>query len=453
MPLRLLFSHLQKPVSITPLVTFRILFGLMMLGSTLRFWLKGWITEQYVKPGFYFTYMGFDWVRPLGDTGMHLLFGLLLLTSLTIALGFFYRISIFVFFMAFTYIELIDVTNYLNHYYFISLISFLLLWLPAHRYFSLDVYFRPKLRKRYVPLWTVGILRLQVALVYFFAGIAKLNEPWMLQALPMKIWLPAKSHLPLVGKYMYEAWVAYLFSWFGALYDLLIAFFLNIRKTRLVAYLCVLGFHIATAIFFPVIGMFPYIMMVCSLVFLSSEFHRRLLEYCTKPDNTKEESLGDVCRPSQFKSKLILASIVFYFLFQFLIPLRYLCYPGNLFWVEEGYRFSWRVMLMEKSGIAFFYIKEPTSRRKFEVDNKEYLTPQQDKMMSTQPDMILRYAHYLKEVYVKKGIVNPEVHAECYVALNGERSKLFIDSAVDLSRQQLSFKHYDWVLPYDTHEK
>ena len=32
---------------------------------------------------------------------------------------------------------------------------------------------------------------------------------------------------------------------------------------------------------------------------------------------------------------------------QLAFPFRYLLYPGNIFWTEEGYRFSWRVMLME----------------------------------------------------------------------------------------------------------
>ena len=33
---------------------------------------------------------------------------------------------------------------------------------------------------------------------------------------------------------------------------------------------------------------------------------------------------------------------------QVIFPLRYIFYPGELFWHEQGYRFSWRVMLMEK---------------------------------------------------------------------------------------------------------
>ncbi|MDQ4141944.1 MAG: HTTM domain-containing protein, partial [Bacteroidota bacterium] len=222
---------LQQPISIAPLVTFRVFFGIMMLASLLRFWRNGWITELYVKPSFFFTYQGFEWVHPLGYTGMHLLFAGMIVAAILITLGLFYQIACLLFFLAFTYVELIDSTNYLNHYYFISLISFLLIWLPANRYFSLDVHFNLQRKITLVPRWAVGTIRLQVGMVYFFAGIAKINPDWLLEALPMKIWLPAKSHLFLIGPLLYKSWVAYLFSWFGAFYDLFIPFFLLNRST------------------------------------------------------------------------------------------------------------------------------------------------------------------------------------------------------------------------------
>ena len=260
-------DDMSRAVSIAPLATFRITFGLLMFGSLVRFWAKGWITANYVSPTFHFTYWGFGWVRPLGEVGMHLLFGVLIAAALFIALGLFYRVAIIVFFLGFTYVELLDVTTYLNHYYFISLVAFLLMWLPANRHYALDASFGLVQRRTEVPAWTIGILRLQMGLVYFFAGLAKLDADWLLRAEPLKTWLPAKSHLPLIGPLMYEEWVAYLFSWFGTVYDLFIVFFLMYPRTRPVAYLFVLGFHLATVLFFPGIGMFPYVMIVSSLIF------------------------------------------------------------------------------------------------------------------------------------------------------------------------------------------
>ncbi len=435
-----------KPVHIAPLVTFRVAFGAMMFISIMRFWLKGWVTDLYVKPTFYFPFFSWDWVKPLGDTGMHVLFAVMAITALCIAFGLFYRIAIILFFLVFTYVELIDITNYLNHYYFVSVISFLMIWLPANRNYSLDSMINPSIKRTHIPLWMIGTIRLQLAMVYFFAGLAKLNYDWMMNALPMKIWLPAKTHLPIVGPFMYEDSVAYFFSWFGAFYDLFIALFLMIPATRPLAYVFVLGFHIATAIFFPAIGMFPYIMMVSSLVFFSSGFHQKIWEWLSR---TKDSVTTNVYNYPRITEKLLIVLLTLHFIVQVIVPLRFIFYPGHLFWTEQGYRFSWRVMLMEKSGNTFFTVKEPTTGRKYEVNNAEYLTPLQEKMVSTQPDMMIYYAHHLAKKYSEKGIVDPEVYVESYVALNGRRSKLFIDSTVDLSKKKTGFNNYDWILPFE----
>lgn len=438
-------TALTAQVSIAPLITFRIVFGLLMLVSILRFWWRGWVTEVYVLPRFHFTYTGFEWVQPLGNTGMHLLFFCIALSALMIAAGLLYRLAAIVFFTGFTYVELIDVTTYLNHYYFISLVAFIMIWLPANRDYSIDMRLWPEKRKLLVPAWCIGILRFQMAVVYVFAGLAKLNTDWLLEAQPMKIWLPAKTHLPIVGRYMYEAWVAYLFSWFGAAYDLFIVFFLLNKKTRPAAYFFVVVFHVATAIFFPGIGMFPFVMISCSLIFFSGAFHKRLLSFL--PFRNSLSPGHD--RRYQFRYQPLISLVIgIYILFQLVIPLRFMLYPGHLFWNEEGYRFSWRVMLMEKSGAAYFTVKDKATHQSLEVNNAEFLTPLQEKMMSTQPDMILKYAHFLAKEFKHRGLGNPEVYSEIYVSLNGAHSRLFVDTAVNLAAQPISWQHYQWVLPY-----
>ncbi|MFM2375866.1 MAG: hypothetical protein RLZZ165_963, partial [Bacteroidota bacterium] len=112
-------SYITQPISIAPLATFRVMFGAVMLAGVARFILKGWVTELYVKPRFFFTYYGFDWVKPLGEAGMYAVFVTMALAALCIAVGAWYRVAAPVFFLAWTYVELLDVTNYLNHYYFV----------------------------------------------------------------------------------------------------------------------------------------------------------------------------------------------------------------------------------------------------------------------------------------------------------------------------------------------
>ncbi|WP_290478140.1 HTTM domain-containing protein, partial [Leeuwenhoekiella sp. UBA1003] len=98
-------KYLNQNTEAAPLAVFRILFGLMMLLSIIRFWANGWIKKLYLDPDFHFTYYGFSWVQPLGNF-TYVIFALCALAALGIALGYRYRWSVLVFFLSFTYIEL-----------------------------------------------------------------------------------------------------------------------------------------------------------------------------------------------------------------------------------------------------------------------------------------------------------------------------------------------------------
>jgi hypothetical protein len=131
--------------------------------------------------------------------------------------------------------------------------------------------------------------------------------------------------------------------------------------------------------------------------------------------------------------------------FQTLFPLRFLAYPGNLFWTEQGYRFSWRVMLMEKAGTATFYVQDRVTKREGIVDNSDFLNPHQEKQMSMQSDLILQYAHFLKNHFARNGVHDPKVRAEVYVTLNGRPSKLLFDPDLDLTKLKDSWQHKFWI--------
>ena len=433
--------------SIAPLVVFRIIFGLMMFVGTLRFWLKGWIHDFFIQPDHFFHYYGFEWVKPMGEFGMYTIFGLLLISSLSIALGLFYRASSILFFLFFTYVELIDVTNYLNHYYFISLVSFLMCFLPANRSFSIDIWYRPEKTLKSIPNWTLGILKFQLGLVYFFSGIAKLNYDWLFDAMPMSIWLQAKTYWPILGGLFSEKWVAYSCSWAACIFDLTVAFFLLSKRYRTIAYFVLVIFHVITGLMFP-IGMFPWIMILATLIFFSTDFHEKIIAFIRLIFNLKQATSSghNSLALAGFKKKFLTGFLLTYVLFQILFPFRYLLYPGDLFWTEQGYRFSWRVMLIEKAGTAFFYVTDPETGNRGEVNNCDFLTPNQEKMMATQPDLILQYAHIIKEEVESRDLKNPIINAEVYVTLNGSRSKLFIDPEVDLTTLQDNFKPKDWIL-------
>ncbi|MBL7683466.1 MAG: HTTM domain-containing protein [Flavipsychrobacter sp.] len=440
-------AYLRKPVYSASLAVFRIVFGLMILGSTVRFWLKGWIDELYIKPQYFFHYYGFEWVRPLGQY-TYTLFALCGISALMFALGLWYRLVAILLFLSFTYIELMDKTNYLNHYYFVSLVLFLMIWLPANSNFSIDAKRRSALLNRFIPLWTVGSIRLMMGILYVYAGLAKLNSDWLLKAMPLRLWLPAQNDTPVIGDLFNHVWIAYAFSWFGAIYDLTIPFFLINRKTRPYAYIAVVVFHVLTSILFP-IGMFPYVMIVSALVFFDSADADRLLMKIKHTWASLPIAISDnVFTFARLRARGILLMFGCFFLLQVLLPWRYLLYKGELFWTEEGYRFSWRVMLMEKMGYAQFVVKDGVTGEKIAVNNNEFLTKNQEKMMATQSDFVLQYAQILKHYYEKQGVRQPEVYATIYVGLNGRRSRLYTDTAVNLADEKDGLKHKTWLMPF-----
>ncbi len=454
-------KHITSPASIAPLAVFRVLFGLIMLVSIIRFALKGWIYDLYIQPDFFFSYYGFEWVAAPGEAGMYALFFLMGLAALGIMLGSFYRISALLFFLTFTYVELIDKTNYLNHYYFVSIVSFLLVLVPANRYFSIDVLRKPQLKAETVPAWTINIFKLQLGILYFFAGAAKLNPDWLFNALPMKLWLPANAHLPLIGWLMEYPATAYVFSWAGALYDLSIAFFLLYRPTRLPAYITVVVFHLMTYMLFQ-IGMFPFIMILITLIFFSADFHESLISRAQNLWKTLSFTGSGPIHAggpkshysySRAASSALGVLLGIHFILQLLLPLRFTLYPGNLFWTEQGYRFSWRVMLMEKAGHTTFNVHDLDSGKSWQASNYLHLTPNQEKMMATQPDMILQYAHHLEDYYRDQGYGDVAITAEAMVTLNGRHSRLMIDPEVDLTEIEKSLAHKNWILPYPEHQK
>ncbi len=460
-------TYLSQPISIAPLATFRILFGTIMLVSVLRFMLRGWVTELYVKPTFFFTYFGFEWVKPLGEFGMYAVFVTMALATVGIALGAFYRISAITFFLTWTYVELLDVTNYLNHYYFVSLAAFLLVLVPANRYLSVDVWRNPSLKVETVPRWMIGALRMQMGIVYVFAGFAKINGDWLLRAQPLKIWLVSKTNLPVIGWLFKYSWTAFAFSWMGCLYDLTVPFLLLWRRSRPYAYAAVIGFHLITWWLFP-IGMFPFIMILGTLIFFPGEWHLKwqslVLNFATKTPRHQESFATKTRRHEEKQSelrafvpswphrnKILPAILAIHLLLQILIPFRYLLYPENLFWHEQGFRFSWRVMLMEKAGYATFRVRNPETGKSSEIVNRDYLRPNQERMMSTQPDLILQFAHFLEDEYKNKGIADPEVYAEVHATLNGSGSRPFTNPRIDLTQREEGFAPKDWILPFESH--
>jgi len=364
------------------------------------------------------------------------LFALMILAALCVAIGLFYRYALGLFLVLFTYFELVDATNYLNHHYLVILFGVLLLCAPAHRYFSLDVRRGAVIPCTEISQFYILILIVQIALVYTFAGLAKLNSDWLLQAMPLRIWLLEYQYLPLVGGLLKYTQTAFAFSWFAAFYDCTIIYFLLCGPTRRWAYFTVVVFHILTAVFFN-IGIFPWLMIGSNLIFFGDAFHKRLYAQKSIFALTKESI-------PRVKPYLMITILVF-FMVQLLLPLRHLAYSGNTMVTELGYRFGWRVMLLEKAGIAIFTLRDKDADRYMEIDNRQYLTEFQEKQMAIQPDFIVQFAQYIA-AQNSDIVKSSAVSVASFITINGRVSQRFIQQDLDLLQVQDDWSDKPWII-------
>ncbi len=436
---------LYQPVDAAGAAAFRIGFGLLMCAGTLRFIASGWIARFYEKPTFLFKYWGFSWVQPWPAWGMYLHFSLLAVLALMIALGLFYRASAVLFFLGFVYAELLDVTNYLNHYYLVSLLALLCAILPLHRTWSIDALRRPELRSDHTPAWVMALLRFQVGTVYLFAGLAKLGSDWLLHAQPLNLWLSARTDLPVIGTLLDEPAVAFAASWFGFLFDTTIVFWLRWHRTRRAAFAVVIVFHVLTRVLFN-IGMFPFIMILSATVFFSPSWPRRLLRRECPPSPAVPPMMSLVT----WRRTAALTVAAAYGALQIAVPLRHLAYPGNVSWNEEGIRWGWRVMVREKQGAVTFYVRRAGTDRAIQVSPRRYLNSRQEREMAGQPDLILQLAHHIADDFRDRGWDEVEVRAEALVSLNGRPAQPMIDPQVDLAAIDDGIARKRWILPGPT---
>lgn len=438
----------SRPVAADSVVAFRVFFGLVVAFGALRFLVKGWVDSLYLAPLNQLSYPGFGWLRPLPAPWMHAHLLLLALLGLAIAVGYRYRLASALFLVGFVYVELIDAALYLNHYWYVTLTVAALVVLPLHRHCSLDARAGRVGASMTVPMLTLWVLRAQIALVYVFAGIAKLNSDWLFEALPLRLWLADSADLPVIGPLLAMPLVAYLASWAGLVFDCSIVVWLLWWRSRPFAYLAVIVFHLATALLFR-IGIFPLVMICATLVFFAPDWPRRLIGHLTGNTRAPFSPLA-VEQPREYDSPrrraMLLAALVLVAVVELALPLRHLAYPGNVRWTEEGYLFAWRVMLTEKVGHVSFRVSD-SAGREWQVGPELVLTDWQTAQATIRPDLLVATAHLVAKHYRAQGRGDVQVRADAFVSFNGRPHQRLVDPSIDLAAQSRSIAPKDYLLP------
>lgn len=428
---------LFKQVDNSPLIVFRVLFGLLI---TLEAWgaiLTGWVRRTLVEPEFTFNFIGFDFLQPLPGLGMYFYFGVMGLFGVFVMLGFKYRFSVIAYTLLWTSVYLMQKTSYNNHYYLLILLLIFMCIVPAHRYFSIDAKQNPSIRSIKMPNWVVIFIIGQIWIVYTYASLAKLYPDWLDGTFP-ELLMKGKAHYWLVGDLLQEPWAHMTICIFGILFDLLVVPLLLWKPTRKAMFIASIFFHLFNSIVFQ-IGIFPYMSLAFTVFFFPKDYiNRKFLKL--KPFYSDSEIKVPQLAP-YFKGFLLI-----WFVIQLILPIRHHFIQGNVFWTEEAHKMSWRMMLRAKGGYAGFKIKNLNTGKTENVDLEKYLTTKQRRNL-LKPDGIYQFTQKLKKEYAEKDITI-EIYARVKVSLNGRTPEFLVDPKLDLTSIEWNyFWHNEWILP------
>lgn len=433
---RWLFTRIDN----SALIVFRVLFGALLAIEAIGGIFTGWVKRTLIEPQFTFNFIGFEFLQPLPGNGMIWYYAFLGLLGIFVMLGFKYRLSMTLYAILWAGVYLMQKSSYNNHYYLLMLLCFLMILLPAHRYFSLDVKMNPHLKKISMPRWAWLLLVLQMWIVYTYAALAKLYPDWLDGTLPALL-MSARKDYWLVGDFLQQHWVHIAIAYFGILFDLLIIPLLLWKRTRIFAFLAAIFFHLFNSFIFH-IGIFPYLALAFTVFFFPVEKIRGIFLRKKSPYVDHE-----IVVPSYRKPLLIFFAI--WFAIQLALPVRHWFFQDNVLWTEEGHRLSWRMMLRSKTGhIQYKVVPKSQPKDTVYINNSKYLTNKQEHALASKPDLIWQFAQRLKDQFAEKGH-EVEIYVLSKVSVNGGEYKTFIDPKADLAQEKWRhFSHTPWILPY-----
>jgi vitamin K-dependent gamma-carboxylase len=428
-----LVPALTQPVDGASLAVFRIMFGMIMAWFCLEILTTSYLYDSFIQPKMLFKYYGFGWVRRMPLPVLYAVAGTMLVSALALALGAYQRFAAAVFGLGWTYLFLLEKAYYINHFYLISLLAFLFFLNPPHGAFT------PRFAGyagTQIPAWSLWSFRAQFVIVYFYAGLAKIQPDW----------LSGQSILPFLGPYFENGSpaldvTALAVAWAGMAFDLLIAPALLWRRTRVPAALFAVGFHLANRSIFN-IDVFPWLAMAGTLLFFAPDWPRQVLARFKLP----AVHTGTRSKPPGVKPWTA-AALTVYFAIQLLVPFQRFLYPGNSNWTEEGQKFTWQLMMKYKRGNVDFTVVDRKSNQEIDIIEKRYLNDHQIFMMMGDPDLHVQFAHYLAHEASQQGANDVAVYADTELSLNGRPKQRLVPPDLDLSTIKRSWRHYDWVIP------
>lgn len=448
---------LHRPTDPAALAAFRAAFGLLMVLDVPQERGMARLDQRYLDGMQLCRFPLLPALRPLPLDWMYLLYAVMVLGALGVMLGCCYRLSAVAFLAPYWYVLLLDKAGWNNHSYLYGLLAFQMALLGADRYGSIDGLFRPQKRNAHVPLWNYTLLRAQIFIVYFIAGLKKLDADWVggySMGSLARHWLFSPFRLVLS-----EEMTSRLVVHGGGLaLDLSAGFLLFFDATRPLGLVLVTYFHGMNSQLFS-IGMFSYTMLASSGLFCEPSWPRRLFARCPRwlqgvlpttapPQRSPDCHYGgrEAERRPALRQQLAAAFTLLYVLEQLFLPYSHFITQGYNSWTNGLYGYSWDMMVHSR-----FHQHVKITYRDGLTGEVGYLKPgvfTQTRRWKDHADMLKQYSLCLSHILPQYNVSQPQIYFDIWVSINDRFQQRLVDPRVDLVRAEWSpWRPTPWLLP------
>ncbi|XP_076330015.1 gamma-glutamyl carboxylase [Tachypleus tridentatus] len=445
---------LHRPTDPASLGVTRFLFGLMMimdipnergLANADIMWGDPWKCRFPL----------FNILRPLPLEWMYVIYFIMLIGAIGIMLGVFYRLSCVCFILPYWYLFVLEKSRWNNHSYLYGLLGMIFLVCDGHRYCSVDGLFKRKIKNSQVPLWNYILLRGQIFLVYFIAGLKKTDKDWV-GGYSMK-YLSAHWVFDIFKFILEKEQIDYfIVHWGGFLLDLTIGFFLFLDSSRPVAFIFCGAFHLMNSRMFS-IGMFPYVMLATMPIFCSPDWPRPFISSspaflkCCLPVNEPHSGILIVHTITESSvsvwHKAVVVGLCGYFAVQAFLPYSHWLTKGYNTWTQGLYGYSWDMMVHNWKHLhTKVTVVESRTGQELYLDSEAWTHSWR---WTHHADMVKQFASCVaNRLESQYNITNIEIYVDVWLSLNGRFSQRVYDPTVNILEADWSpFREITWVLP------
>ncbi|KAH8338996.1 hypothetical protein KR074_000308 [Drosophila pseudoananassae] len=430
---------LERPVDGAALGVFRMLYGAAMLIDIAEERGGGQLDVRFGEP-LHCHFPLINGMRALDYPLMGCVYLCMWLGAWGIMLGYRFRVSCLAFLVPYWYIFLLDKPTWNNHSYLFGLVGTLLLFTQAEAYCSLDNWLRPR-QSPCIPYWNYFLIKFQFFVLYMYAGLKKFSLEW-LSGYAMSNLSQHWVFAPFRQMLDPELIDLLIVHWFTAFFDLSIAFFMTLEKTRLLVTPFMISFHLMNSRLF-VIGMFPWVCLAEVPLFFSFDWPRRLWTSKSQLGSSDPKQPGILAR-----SRTCL--IIGYCGLQLFLPYSHFITKGYNNWTNGLYGYSWDMMVHSYDTLqTSIQVVDNESRQ---VHNLNPFAFTEYDRWTKYADMAVQYAKCIEEnlkVAQHPAIgSNISIYFDIWCSMNGRFQQRSFDPRVDLLKAKWSpFEATSWSLP------